>query len=103
MDSVFASADRFSRKSTLFHCVLSAELRSPRRGQLELEAVTLCEPVMPIADSFGCSFVGIDGGQLRQGNGNVAAVLADQDEHVAGTDIFRCQAPYLDGFSLSQW
>lgn len=83
--------------------VLSARLRRPegQGGGRGSEGVTLGQPVMPVADGFDGCRVDVNGGQLRQRNGKVAALPANQDEHVGGAGIFGAHAPCFDGFSLS--
>ena len=45
---------------------------------------------------------GVEGGQLRQGNGHLPALPADQHAPVAGAGIFGSQAPDFDSFLLDE-
>ena len=80
----------------------SGSLRRTELVHPESEAVALRHPVMPIAYSPDGRFICVDGNQLRQGDGHIAALPADQRQHVSGTRIFGGQAADFDGFSRSE-
>jgi hypothetical protein len=54
----------------------------------KLEAGTLGDPVMPVADGFIGRFVWIDGGQLGKRNGHRSFLPTDLHKHVMLAGIF---------------
>src|SRR5687768_7613577 len=69
------AAATFAIAEDRMQCELSVGVRRS-------EAVTLGNPVMPVADGFGGRFVGIDRGQLGERNSYLSALPTDLHEHV---------------------
>src|SRR5271170_5002147 len=67
-----------------------------------LEQVTLCHPIMPVANGLGSGFVRIDDGQLGKRDGHLTALPTDQHEHVGGAGVFRRHTSYFDSVSLAE-
>src|ERR1700760_697023 len=77
-------------------CVMGVE------GVEFLEEVALRDPVVPVTDGFVFLFVGIEGGQLRKWNGQISALPSDEDDHIAGADVFGSEAADFYRFSSPQ-
>src|SRR6516162_9823896 len=67
------------------------------------ETATLCQPVMPVGDGLGGRFVRVDCTELGKRHGHIAAVPADQHQHIVGTGIFWCQPEDFSCFSFAEW
>ncbi len=72
-------------------------------GLRKSETVALGNPVMPVRDGLLCGFIWVNGGQLRKGNCHVPPLPADQNEHVAGTGVFRGEAAGSDDLTFPGW
>ena len=53
------------------------------------EAVALRQPVVPVADGLDGRFIRVDSSELGEWHGHIAAVPANQHQHIVGTGIFR--------------
>ena len=57
---------------------------------------------MPVANGLDGRFIRVDGSQLGKRNRHIAAVPANQGQHVSGARIFGRHAEDFDSFSLAE-
>src|SRR6201981_2434262 len=77
-------------------------MRKLSRSCPKSEAVPLRQPVVPVSDRLDSGFVHVGGSYLGGWHRDIAGIAANQQQHVVGTGIFRCQAADLDPSPLAE-
>src|SRR5262249_31610973 len=58
---------------------------------------------MPVGDGLGSRFIRVVSSELGKRHGHIAAVPADQHQHIVGTGMFRRQAEDFERLFFAEW